>query len=546
MRPLLALTGVLLVALVGVGSAQADYVGPNPIGASATDATEWATIVQNLSGTSSTLATGETVTEAAATAISDAEVTGAFVPALSSAVPAIGVVAIGAAAIYTSYKLGGAIARELGFYAAEAQPAPTCAGASLTNPQYVWPATVGAYPNTAVGNGWETPNTGYELIATAACTTPATTVTNAGFGIDWTAGFSSHNCYGLNNDSVLNAADSFWLGANATHKTKDILVSGSNHCFYRYTHDTAAQMQAHVHMRVRPCSSTGTNCAGLTQVATLDPPTTSSCSYTSTCASDIRAKLAEGSDATDTEVGHIVDPNWAGTSFTLPKPNVNETYSAYITRLQGLGYAGATSTPAESIDLSGYGPNAVTRVVFTDPATGSQRVLDPLNWPSTAVSIGTLTALTVRHNSASSTPAPTDGNTTTCGTTANPCVTTIQPSTATPGTIDFSPLTSISFGCKFPYGVFCYASTVTGWFDTTAIAPEFNFSIPKPHLPGASASTLSYDVNMDDFDPYMAMIRAIETVILWVGAVWMFCTRILGIQWGDPGEAIDDAIPGGF
>lgn len=217
-------------------------------------------------------------------------------------------------------------------------------------------------------------------------------------------------------------------------------------------------------------------------------------------------------------------------TFDLLKPEPNETYSDYVTRLQSAGYLGTATYITEPTDLPGYGPDAVTRVKYT--ASGTTHVLDPLSWPATNPSLASDIALTVRHNSSTATPAPTDGGTGSLWT----------PSTATPGDLNFTPLTSLSFGCKFPYGVFCYAATVNGWFDTSAIAPEFNFSIPKPHLPGSTASTLSYDVNMNSFDSYMSLIRDIESVVLWIGAVWMFCTRILGLQFGDPGEAIDEAM----
>jgi len=38
----------------------------------------------------------------------------------------------------------------------------------------------------------------------------------------------------------------------------------------------------------------------------------------------------------------------------------------------------------------------------------------------------------------------------------------------------------------------------------------------------------------------MSIWRDLLSVALWVGAVWVIATRLLGLNLGDPGEAVDD------
>jgi hypothetical protein len=112
------------------------------------------------------------------------------------------------------------------------------------------------------------------------------------------------------------------------------------------------------------------------------------------------------------------------------------------------------------------------------------------------------------------------------------------------GSIDFSPITDLDPGCKFPYGLFCYAQDVTGWFDVSPDAPEFTFTINGGEIGGhAIAGGGGYDVDLGDtgLDGYMAIWRTLLSIALWVGAVWMLASRLLGLNLGDPGEAVDDA-----
>lgn len=111
-----------------------------------------------------------------------------------------------------------------------------------------------------------------------------------------------------------------------------------------------------------------------------------------------------------------------------------------------------------------------------------------------------------------------------------------------PGGIDFGPLAALSPGCKFPYGFVCYARDVTRWFDVTPQAPEFAIpvSVNAPAVGFAWHDT--YDVKLDVVDAYMVDIRTLEAIALWVGAVYLLATRLIGFRaGGDPGAAIDEA-----
>lgn len=223
--------------------------------------------------------------------------------------------------------------------------------------------------------------------------------------------------------------------------------------------------------------------------------------------------------------GGVNDPNL----MTLLQPLTNETYDTYAARLVAAGYLGTITDIEESTALPGYGPNAVTRI------QAGTHVYDPASWPTTDPDINAYQDLTVRHNPSTATPQATD---------TNGAGGAWSPSTATPGPIDFTPLTGITFGCKFPFGLFCYASDVTGWFNVTPAAPSFNFSIPGFTVSGVSLTSANdFNVSLSILDTYMATIRTILAVALWVGAGWYVASRFLNLQLGDPGAAVDEGLP---
>jgi hypothetical protein len=218
----------------------------------------------------------------------------------------------------------------------------------------------------------------------------------------------------------------------------------------------------------------------------------------------------------------------------LPQPLITETYDQYITRLQTLGYVGVASFNQLS-DLAAepqLGPDAPVRIRVTT-TTGAQ-VLSPFAWPSTPPRINPSSSITVDRNPATM-PAPAG---------ALP-----PPGTSPPaGGIDFTPITGLSLGCKFPFGfITCYAKQVTDWFRVDPVAPEFVFHFPQigaVDIPGGGV----YDVDLGNvgvgdqsLSHYMALLRGLISAALWIGAVWVLATRFLGFHAaGDPAEAIDD------
>jgi hypothetical protein len=113
------------------------------------------------------------------------------------------------------------------------------------------------------------------------------------------------------------------------------------------------------------------------------------------------------------------------------------------------------------------------------------------------------------------------------------------------GPIDFGPVSGIDWGCKFPYGfITCYAKGVTEWFDVTPRAPEFDLAIPDVTLGGTTYHVVPHwDVDLSVMDPYMAILRTLLTVVVWVGAVYFVASRFLGFHAaGNPGDAADDAM----
>jgi hypothetical protein len=229
-----------------------------------------------------------------------------------------------------------------------------------------------------------------------------------------------------------------------------------------------------------------------------------------------------------------LDPSYEVGTITLPQPQPNETYTAYTTRLQDLGWLGTATTTVLSPALDGYGPDAVARVISTE--AGTTRVLDPLRWPTTAPKLGINTNVTLRYNPSTAPQAPTQ----TGGGTS-----VLLPPTTVPGVpaVNFAPITSLNPGCKFPFGLICWAESVTGWFSVTADAPVFSFDLSGFSTPIGTVSLGTYAVDLNVMDAYMGMMRDLITVALWVGGVFWLARNLLGFgAGGDPAEAADEAL----
>jgi hypothetical protein len=102
--------------------------------------------------------------------------------------------------------------------------------------------------------------------------------------------------------------------------------------------------------------------------------------------------------------------------------------------------------------------------------------------------------------------------------------------------IDFSPLAGISTGTTFPFGVFTFFGDVLDHFNVTPVPPGWDFSLGTD-----AVGHYDYDWDLSAFSSYMALIRSLISVALWIGAVWLLATRLLGFHaGGDVTEAADD------
>jgi hypothetical protein len=148
--------------------------------------------------------------------------------------------------------------------------------------------------------------------------------------------------------------------------------------------------------------------------------------------------------------------------FTLPEPEQDETASDYRERLRALGWTGVLTvnpdtttypigSPAAELD-----PEAVTRVqVGATTANAYDTVSGADVWPDNPPSITATDAAIVVQAIPGTRSGP-------CGSCA----------------IDWTPIESIDYGAKFPFGVFGYINGVFGSVDSTPSCPTVSFNRP--------------------------------------------------------------------
>lgn len=232
----------------------------------------------------------------------------------------------------------------------------------------------------------------------------------------------------------------------------------------------------------------------------------------------------------------FINPAEEDMPIELPEPLPGETYAAWLVRLQALGYVGTVTlvTLSEELGVPELGPSAP--VTFRIPAIGTTPIVTinlPGGWTVPGPRVAPNTDIEVWNNPTtyppvdpSTVPPPTGG-----------------PPGGVPG-LDFTPVTGIDWGCKFPFGFICYATDVTGWFNVAADAPVFTLAIPAVDVLGTSYDCdCDYEVDLSNMDGYMSLIRGLMSVAMWVGAVYFLATRLLGFNaGGDPGEAVDEGF----
>jgi len=286
---------------------------------------------------------------------------------------------------------------------------------------------------------------------------------------------------------------------------------------------------------IPPSGPVTTTNPGGTTTATAYPATPASVSSSSTQATAVRT-IIKSNTITETYVVHILDPTDFPTNpiadLDLPKPDVNETYTAYIARLAALGFVGTITDVTETNDLSGYGPNAVTRVI--DTTASPSRVFDPLLWPSTDPIIHYDHDFTIRHNSSSATPQPTETPTQSnnCGTTADPCVITDPTTGPEDGTdcstcaIDWTPIESLDVGTKFPFGVPTWFHDLLGGY--TFDGDCRTLSIGKPAALGGGSIDIPFCSTSWE-DTYRPIVFPILEALMTIAGVTFLGVKIFGM-----------------
>jgi hypothetical protein len=231
--------------------------------------------------------------------------------------------------------------------------------------------------------------------------------------------------------------------------------------------------------------------------------------------------------------------------FQIPEPTASEAYLDYIARLRALGYLGSVTVTDAGMGYPSGSAGAVlnpksvigvkvgsgSRIDVYNAGTGARVAFDTTTAPAVTPGTGTgaTTSVTIYKVPDAYDPLANGG--------------TVPGGTGAGGGINFTPLTSLSLGCKFPYGFVCYAEDVTGWFNTTPRAPNWTIDVPDLCM-GSTCYTsgLVYTVDLSFFDTYMSWMRDIMAVAIIVGAVYTVAARLLGFDAaGDPGEAMDEA-----
>ncbi len=218
--------------------------------------------------------------------------------------------------------------------------------------------------------------------------------------------------------------------------------------------------------------------------------------------------------------------------FVLPRPNVGETYPDYTQRLRDEGWLGTLTLSDDATSYTAGSPaaqlagGAVTGVtVGTSTADRFSIPAGLPGWPDNPPTVSAAdTPITVRK--IPGTPADS----------ASSCPCTVRP-------IDLSPLTGLSLGTKFPFGVFGWLTSAVGTFDVSPVTPEVDWPV---HLGVTSVHTFSdqdFHVKLDAYDGYMVVIRGIETFFLWASAIWFVGAKFLKLDWaGQPSDGLDEVL----
>lgn len=236
---------------------------------------------------------------------------------------------------------------------------------------------------------------------------------------------------------------------------------------------------------------------------------------------------APGSGMTNGAVVTItVNPANVDMPFNVPKPYTYETYGDYITRLQAGGWVGT----ATEIDLSdpqtdaSVGPNGVPRLVLQLNGTGSPQILQTGNWPTTTPKAKRGVSINVYKNPSSAPyvpPDPTDP--------PNPDPGQIPGTNPTPEecstcAIDWTPIESINYGGKFPFG---FVTWIGNFFSSIPTGSCPNLSIGKPSALGGGTLSISFCSSSWESTWRSPIFLVLEALMTLAGVIFL-AQRILG------------------
>lgn len=234
-------------------------------------------------------------------------------------------------------------------------------------------------------------------------------------------------------------------------------------------------------------------------------------------------------------------PSSTGTSvatnastFELPEPTLDETYSTYIERLRALGYLGDVTVLDQTMSgfpsgsyaarlapqsLTGVQVGTATSIDLYDAVTGARNT-----WPTSATSLvvtpGTTTSITLHRVPDGYDPLA-HGATTATETGAGAAPGSAGSCNCPP--IDFTPIESLSYSSKIPFAFFTWAA---GLFPTAGSGTAFSIPVTNP--------TTGFSVQVGDHSSewettYRPVIFPILEFIISIGAIWFICVRIIGL-----------------
>jgi hypothetical protein len=218
------------------------------------------------------------------------------------------------------------------------------------------------------------------------------------------------------------------------------------------------------------------------------------------------------------------NPAVADMPIALPQPGANETYDAYVARLQALGWLGTVTyvdLDADHADPQ-TGPSGVVKVDAQvgyppSPVTTLTRVTWPLPLPHIQPSI----ALTIYRNPSTAPPAPTPGPLPGSGGSSCSCP-----------PIDYSPLQNINPGSTFPFGVFTYVHDLFAQLTVTGV--PITFHVTSAFTGGTGQTVVMSDSSWEA--TYRPRVFLVLDFLITLSAVVFFALKVLGLGGGDGDE----------